>query len=76
MAQYDLGPNGGALSFCFSVSVFQLENANPNSLNSDKKKEVNHVLAYWECRLNWGLLQFQVSVFQMDYLEKNWKPEP
>jgi hypothetical protein len=26
--------------------VFQLENANPNSLNSDKKKEVSHVLAY------------------------------
>ncbi len=45
MAQYDLGPNGGALSFCLSVSVFQLENANPNSLNSDKKKEVSHVLA-------------------------------
>ncbi len=46
MAQYDLGPNGGALSFCLSVSVFQLENANHNSLNSDKKKEVSHVLAY------------------------------
>ncbi len=45
MAQYDLGPNGGALSFCLSVSVFQLENANPNPLNSDKKKEVSHVLA-------------------------------
>jgi hypothetical protein len=26
--------------------VFQLENANHNSLNSDKKKEVSHVLAY------------------------------
>jgi hypothetical protein len=26
--------------------VFQLENANPNFLNSDKKKEVSHVLAY------------------------------
>jgi hypothetical protein len=26
--------------------VFQLENANPNSLNSDKKKKVNHVLTY------------------------------
>jgi hypothetical protein len=54
--------------------VFQLENANPNSLNSDKNKEVSHVLACWECGLNWGLLQFQVSVFRMDYLEKNWKP--
>jgi hypothetical protein len=52
--------------------VFQLENANPNSLNSDKKKKVNHVLTYWEWGLNWGICNSRIGVLYGLFGKEYW----